>query len=62
LVQLIRATDDKVDVLPLEVGPDGRGQLIVDGLSRGETITLAVSGLTQFTTEPASYQLDIQPR
>jgi hypothetical protein len=60
LVQLIRADGSNVSVQPVEVGPDGRGQLQVQGLGRDETVILAVSGLTPFTTVPATYSYAIE--
>jgi hypothetical protein len=60
LVQLIRAAGDNVSVETMQVGPDGTGQLTSEGGTSDETVILAVSGLTQHTTEPASYSYAIQ--
>jgi hypothetical protein len=60
LVQVIRGDGDTVHVQRMEVGPDGRGQLIVEDVGRNEDVALAVSGLTQYTTEPANYSYAIQ--
>ncbi len=60
LVQLVRANGNDVSVDTMQVGPDGRGQLTVDGIGSGETVFMTVSGLTQFTTEPADYSYAIQ--
>jgi hypothetical protein len=60
LVQLIRANNDAVSVEMIPVGSDGRGQLTTEGIAPGEDVVLAVSGLTQHTTEPASYSYAIR--
>ena len=60
LVQLVRADGNDVIVETMEVGPDGRGQLNVEGIGSGDTVFMTVSGLTRFTTEPADYSYVIQ--
>jgi hypothetical protein len=60
LVQLIRSNNNEVSVETLPVGADGRGQLTTRDIAPGEDVVLAISGLTQFTTEPASYSYTIR--
>ncbi len=56
LVQAIAKTSDgQTEVFNMEVGPDGTGQIKLDGLDPDEDVILAISGLTRGTEEMGEY-------
>ena len=60
LVQAITTTaDGTVQVSVVPVGPDGRGELNLDGLDRRKDIILAISALAPATTETATYEYTV---
>lgn len=46
----------------MNVGPDGRGQLNVDDLSKLDEAVLIISGLAPVTTETAKYSYSVATR
>ncbi len=60
-VQAITTTaDGKVQVTQVPVGPDGRGELKLQGLDKKKDIILAISALAPATTETATYQYSVK--
>ncbi len=61
LLQLLELDkDDLVAVTPLPVDESGAAQIRLDGAS-GSRYLLAISGMTEGTTEPALYRLTLEP-
>jgi hypothetical protein len=60
LVQAITTTSaGEIAVVVMEVGPDGRGQLRLEGLDPDEDVILAISGLTRGTEEVGEYKFSV---
>jgi hypothetical protein len=62
LVQLLEIGKNGVTVHRMDVGEDGRGQLITQDLQDSQDVLLVISGLTPVTTEQASYSYTFSPR
>jgi hypothetical protein len=62
LVQLVQIGSNKITVERMNVGPDGRGQLNVDDLSKLDEAVLIISGLAPVTTETAKYSYSVATR
>ena len=60
IVQAITTTaDGAVQVTQVPIGPDGRGELTVDGLNKKKNVILAISALAPATTETAAYEYTV---
>lgn len=61
LVQVVLPRDDgSVTVLPFSLDADNRGELTIV-VGNGQPATLVVSGLTRYTTQTATYQIELEP-
>ena len=49
----------EVAVVKMDVGPDGRGQLKLDGLDPDKDVIVAISGLTRGTVEVGKYEYSV---
>ncbi len=61
IVQLIRQGPNGTTVERAPLDAENRGQVTLT-FGRGETVTLAVSGATRFTTEPARYEFSLEEK
>ncbi len=60
LVQAITTTSaGETAVVKMDVGPDGRGQLKLDGLDPDKDVIVAISGLTRGTVEVGKYEYSV---
>jgi hypothetical protein len=61
LVQaIVTGADGRVRVERMEVGPDGRGELRLQGLDPRREVILAISALAPVTTEVATYRYEVR--
>ncbi len=60
IVQAILPQGRDTRVERMTVGPDGRGQMHLEGLRPGQEIILAISPLAPLTMEEAQYEFEIQ--
>lgn len=61
LVQaIVTGADGRVRVERMEVGPDGRGELRLQGLDPNKEVILAISALAPMTTEVGTYRFEVR--
>ncbi|MBC7234260.1 MAG: immune inhibitor A [Chloroflexi bacterium] len=62
LLQFVRLVGDELQVTPLPVGEDGHGRWQIPALGADvRRALLVIAGITRYTTEPATYTLEIGP-